>query len=366
MDNTELHYLTYDPESIWIELLTNYVDAGGDLLYPGDEKEMLLRSVQADIVQVFASVDNALRMQTLRYAVGTYLDILGELRGCPRIEASQAKATVNIITNKAESEMILAEGSLLTADGQIYYALATDVVLPKEAGSVTAEVVAEIPGTIGNGLVTGTQMTLFNQSSAVTNIVVTEDAKGGNDRETDDVYRNRIREHGFFAATAGPASQYEEMAKAVSSEILDAKAVNEGAGNVGIYLILKNDTGTSGIIDSVTKALSADDVRPLTDTVSVKTSEAVNYVLNVEYQLENSTSADFEKAISEYQEWQDSTIGRAFNPDRLIAALYNAGALRVKWGAGSVFGQDGAIEYTEIGDTQHCKGTVTLKNTING
>ena len=47
MDNTELHYLTYDPEAIWDEMHDAYIEAGGEALYPGDEKEMLLRSVQA-------------------------------------------------------------------------------------------------------------------------------------------------------------------------------------------------------------------------------------------------------------------------------------------------------------------------------
>ena len=43
MDNTELHYLTYDPDEIWAEMQRAYVENGGDILYPGDEKEMLLR-----------------------------------------------------------------------------------------------------------------------------------------------------------------------------------------------------------------------------------------------------------------------------------------------------------------------------------
>ena len=35
MDSTELHYLTYDPEEIWEEMMVSYVEAGGDILYPG-------------------------------------------------------------------------------------------------------------------------------------------------------------------------------------------------------------------------------------------------------------------------------------------------------------------------------------------
>ena len=51
VDNTEIHYLAYDPEEIWTEMAMTYIDAGGDVLYPGDEKEMLLRGVQAMITQ---------------------------------------------------------------------------------------------------------------------------------------------------------------------------------------------------------------------------------------------------------------------------------------------------------------------------
>ena len=109
MDST-IHYLTYDPKEIWRVMFENYVNAGGDILYPGDEKEILLRSVQADIVQLFAGVDTALRMQTLRYAVGDYLDILGEQRSCTRIEASPATATVIITTS--------ATGATADADGR--------------------------------------------------------------------------------------------------------------------------------------------------------------------------------------------------------------------------------------------------------
>ena len=67
MDNSEVHYLAYDPDAIWREMLIAYAEAGGDVLYPGDEREMLLRGVQSIVTQVFAAVDVALRMDTLRY-----------------------------------------------------------------------------------------------------------------------------------------------------------------------------------------------------------------------------------------------------------------------------------------------------------
>ena len=60
-----------------------------------------------------------------------------------------------------------------------------------------------------------------------------------------------------------------------------------------------------------------------------------------------------------YRAWQDMTIGRPFNPDRLMATLYQAGAMRVTWGEGSNF-NGGAVSYTEIAQNAHCRGEITV------
>lgn len=358
MDDTELHYLTYDPDAIWEEMIEAYVEAGGDILYPGDEKYMLLKAVQADIVQVFAGVDNALRMMTLRYAVGEYLDILGEQRGCQRIEATAARATVTITAAATGRAVTIESGTKMTADGRIFYELENDLTLTGYAQTVSAGIVASEAGAAGNGLTAGTEMSFAATVQGITRIVAATDASGGGDREDDESYRERVRQYGLASVSTGPARQYEAAAKAVSSEIVDAKAINEGAGNVGVYLILQNDSGAEAIMADVREALSADDVRPLTDTVNVYRAEDVAYTLNVQYRIEGSGAA-LAEAVSDYQAWQDDVIGRAFNPDRLMSALYQAGATRVIWGEGSAF-DGGSVEYTEITDTQRCKGTITL------
>ena len=361
MDNTELHYVTYDPDEIWTEMMVAYVDAGGDILYPGDEKDMLLRSVLADIVQVFAGVDNALRMATLRYAVGDYLDILGEQRSCPRIEASAATATVTITTNATGESDVLEAGTAMTSDGELFYLLTEDLPLTGYQQTVTVEVICERAGSAGNGLLAGTQMGLAITNSGINSIIAATDASGGNEAEDDETYRERIRQYGLASVSTGPERQYEAAAKEVSSEILDANAVNLGAGNVGVYLILQSDTGAAAILQSVLEALSAEDVRPLTDNVHVYRATDIPYTLNVRYICDNSsaTMTAIADAVKEYQEWQDNTIGRAFNPDRLMAAIYQAGATRVIWGDGSVF-NGGSVEYTEITETQRCKGNITI------
>lgn len=362
MDNVELHYLTYDPEEIWNTMVLNYVEAGGDVLYPGDEKEMLLRSMLANIVQIFAGVDNALRMQTIRYAVGEYLDVLGELRGCYRIEAGAAKAKVTITTNATGKTDTLEAGEAMTADGQIFYFLAENLLLTGYQQTITVEVVADRTGNAGNGLIAGTEMSLAITNPGIRSIIVAEDAKGGNDREEDDAYRERIREFGLASITTGPQQQYEAIAKGVSSQIIDARALNLGAGKVGVYLILASEEGKAALQKAAFDALSAENVRPLTDEVSIYLAKDIPYKLDVQYTSDNSNTATtaIAQAVKDYQEWQDNTIGRPFNPDRLMAAIYQAGASRVIWGPESMFDEDKDVIYTEIGESERCKGSITL------
>ncbi len=361
MDNTEIHYLTYDPDEIWNEMIAAYVEAGGDVLYPGDEKEMLLRGVLAITTQVFAGVDAALRMDTLRYAVGEYLDIYGEKRNCIRIPANAATGTIKITFRASGTSKTIAAGTALTADGERMYLLTEDVHQSGYAQEIEAEIICQETGGAGNGLLSGTQMQFMAPNPAVVSVFVTKSARGGQDEEDDETYRERIRTYGLINTTTGPEHQYESVAQNVTSEIIDAKALNLGAGIVGVYLILASDTGEQAILNSVTEALNAQSVRPLTDTVQVQKAKEKTYTLNVQYaQAQGSNIASaLSTAVADYQEWQDNIIGQPFNPDKLMAMLYQAGAIRVIWGPDSNF-DGGAVTYTPIAEDTRCKGTITL------
>ena len=362
MSDNEIHYLAYDPEELWTAMITAYVEAGGDVLYPGDEKEILLRGVQAMLVQAFAGVDNALRMATLRYAVRDYLNLYGEGRNCYRIEAAAAMAKVEIVFRATGEGRTIAKGTPLVAtDGELMYLLTEDVIQTGYAQTLTADVVCNRAGGAGNGLLAGMQMQFLAPQDAVASVYCTESASGGQDEESDDTYRERIRRYGLTSITTGPEVQYESAAMDVTSEIIDANAVNGGAGVVDVMLLLANKESADAILDAVAKKLNAKDVRPLTDQVTVQQATAIPYVLNVQYGTSAGSGADkaIAAAVDEYRAWQDKTIGRAFNPDRLMAMLYQAGAVRVIWGDGSHF-NGGKVEYAEIDERSHCSGVISL------
>ena len=361
--DTEQHYLTYDPQAIWDEMILAYYEAGGDVLYGGDEKEILLRGVQAISVQQLSGVDNALRMNTLRYAVGEYLKIYGEKRNCEYIEATKATGSVTITFLESRKARTIAAGTTMTADGARFYELTEDVEQTGYAQVVTVGVRCVDAGAIGNGLTAGTAMQFTELNPAVASILVAAATAGGADAEDEEVYRERIRLSGLASVTTGPQSQYEAAAKAVSSAIIDASAMRLSAGVVGVYLLLDDGADEAAMIAAVQAALTPTDRRPLTDLVTVAIAQQKAYTLNVGYQVaadaDSQTLTAIQAAAEEYAAWQDRVIGRPFNPDRLIALMYQAGATRVVFEEGSVF-DGGAVAYTEIGDDTRVEGEISL------
>ena len=337
MDNTELHYVTYDPDEIWNEMIYNYVQAGGDVLYAGDEKEMLLRSVQADIVQVLAGVDNALRMQTLRYAVGDYLDVIGENRNCPRLKATGA--SIELIIRSATEQTIPAT-NLLTTDGKLFWQMNNDVYISEGHAIVTAT--CTTVGTVGNGITTDTEFKFATApEGTVTVFPYASTSGGGREDETDEEYRERIRTWMGTSSTAGPKKQYETLAKTTSgATITDALATNvnpetglEQEGHVYVFIMGESDVATETEQGLVLQRIMADDVKPLTDTVHVKSSDRLAYVIRgvVTYNGSAAVAEDLNEAIEEYKQWQHFKIGRPFHPDKLKAMLFQAGALKVQF-----------------------------------
>lgn len=94
--------------------------------------------------------------------------------------------------------------------------------------------------------------------------------------EDDDAFRERIQLSWAQLNTAGARNAYRFHAKSADNDVLDADAygpeTHNRPGEVDVYVLSRTGNGEAspGLTEKVMSELSADEVRPLTDYVSVK------------------------------------------------------------------------------------------------
>ncbi|WP_226841913.1 baseplate J/gp47 family protein [Enterobacter cloacae complex sp. I2] len=115
--------------------------------------------------------------------------------------------------------------------------------------------------------------------------------------EDDDSYRRRIRLSWYARNTAGSREAYEYYARDVGSVVLDAHAYgppDTDPGYVDVYVLSAEGDGTPSaeLLAAVNEALSPEDVRPLTDFVTVKAPEIVGYSVDATLVISNGPDTD--------------------------------------------------------------------------
>lgn len=333
--------IDFDSESVLDDVVGYLQDRCGEELPEGDERRMFAESLTAYLVALKADVDDVAKQKMLKYARGEVLDCIGEMYGCERIAAERATCTLRFSVDEEATEDIAipANTSCCTAGG---YAFSTTERAVIKAGELnaTAAAVAEEAGSEYNGFVAGSVKIIQSAVAGVAAVENTDATHGGSDGEADDdegndSYRARIMAAQNAVNTAGTASSYSYFAKSADSSIADVSVPEpDEAYTVNIYIVAKGGEQLSdGRLAAVKAVCAADDVRPLGDKVEVLNAGRVGYAVSVSYtcaaDAEDEVQAAVEGAggaIDKYVEWQDETIGRDINPQKLMALCFAAGA----------------------------------------
>lgn len=99
--------------------------------------------------------------------------------------------------------------------------------------------------------------------------------------EDDTSFRRRILLSFDGFSTAGPSGSYIFHALSASADVLDAQAISEVPGTVIVPVLSRTGNGTapSGTLADVVVGLNDETVRPLCDTVDVRSAEIVEYAI---------------------------------------------------------------------------------------
>lgn len=112
--------------------------------------------------------------------------------------------------------------------------------------------------------------------------------------ESNDDLRLRVQLAPQGFSVAGPAAAYESKALAVDGRLLDATATRPRPGDVLVTLLARDGDGTvdDDLCAAVRDALSAEDQRPMNDTVDVSSAEIVRYRILAKGYTRSAVGAD--------------------------------------------------------------------------
>lgn len=340
MELKKLPKLTFaesDPEVVDAKILTTVEALLGRKLARADPLRLFLRGIEALMVQQRLLIDEAAKQGLLAYATGTNLEHLGVLVGTDRLQADAATVKM-VLTLSAmrETSTVIPKGTRFTPGDGIYFALDEDTVIVAGKTSVEAQATCTVTGTSGNDYAAGEISKIVDNVPFLASAVNRTTSAGGADVEDDDSYRERIHEAPEKFSTAGPTGAYEYHAKQASALIADVFVTSPSPGCVDVLPLLKGGIiPGEEVLEKVAEHLNDRKIRPLTDNVTVKAPEAVDYDIAVSYWIdrEDATDADTiakaaEAAVQDFVSWQKSKLGRDINPTELYYRLRAAGVKR--------------------------------------
>lgn len=127
-------------------------------------------------------------------------------------------------------------------------------------------------------------------------------------------------------SSAGADASYKYFGRSADSDVLDIDPNQNGAGVVDVYVLSRTGDGTpsAGLLTTVDDALSADEVRPITDSVNVIAAIISTYT--VDATLYFYPGPDSALIMTEAQEALDEYLeeSRRLRKTVSLSGIYNA------------------------------------------
>jgi len=153
--------------------------------------------------------------------------------------------------------------------------------------------------------------------------------------EGDADFRRRIQLSLEGFSTAGPRGAYIFHALSASGDVLDVSATSPEPGQILITVLSRSGDGSAPTetLNAVAAALNADDIRPLSDTITVASAVIVDYAIEATLYFYDGPDravvlARAEAAVAEYAEAQ-RRLSRDVTLSGVYAALHQPGVMRV-------------------------------------
>jgi len=154
--------------------------------------------------------------------------------------------------------------------------------------------------------------------------------------EADERFRSRLQISLEGFSTAGPVGAYVFHALDASPDVKDVSVVSPSPGEVDVYILSTDSDGVASdeLLNTVDARLNADEIRPLTDQVTIKRPIVSNFTVQATLYFSDGPDSQIvrglaEDAINQFIE-DHKQIGGVIALSGIMAALHQAGVDRVE------------------------------------
>lgn len=332
-------------EAMMQRLVTNYEKRYEEItgtaisLAAGDPIRVLLYAAALDLFQTEEYVDRAGKQDLLKYSYGEFLDNLAANRGVTRKAASAAVTTIRFTASEVKDYALsIPEATRVTNGDGIYFKTTEYAEIAAGAEYVDVEAVCTETGVRGNDLLAGQINVLVDPLPYIETVANITTSDGGAAEESDESLAERVYLAPSSYSVAGPSDAYAFWARTYNAGIGSVKPTTPEPGAVDLYILMADGTlPEDEMIEGLQEFIQSEEIRPMTDLVTVKRPGVVDYSIALTYYIRASDKAravaiqqEVREAVDAYVAWQSAEIDRDINPDELLRRIMAAGAKRVE------------------------------------
>lgn len=155
--------------------------------------------------------------------------------------------------------------------------------------------------------------------------------------ESDDAFRERIQLAFDTLSVAGPEAAYKKFARDADGRVGDVSVVSPQPAYITLTILQADSlTGSASpeLVQIVEKAVTAEDVRPIGDRVTVQSAEIISYDINAKLYLGKDPEAAtlLQQSLNNVTAYatKQKRLGRSIRLSAIYAALHIEGVNRVE------------------------------------
>jgi phage-related baseplate assembly protein len=338
----EPNFVDRDADAITRDLVRLYEELTGLTLYPAQAERLLVNVIAYRDKLMREAIQDAAKLNLVRYSRAPILDYLGENIGVPRLNAAPALCTLRFTFASAPlTNTAIAAGTAVAAGGggaatTLIFATTNAATVP--AGSLTYDVPAtcQTVGAKGNGFVAGQINKLQSATPGllVESVANANTTSAGADAENDDSLKQRIVLAPEQFSNAGSIEAYKFFSLGANADIIDVEVISPMPGEVAIYPLMRTGLPSAAVLGQVLAACNGERVRPLCDMVTSNMPVTRPFALTVQLTLYSGADVAIAqdlaiKAANAYLARVTSKLGVDVVPSQIESAMDVYGVYRV-------------------------------------